>query len=95
LNSHFDRPPEGNYLADSKFATGLIVCDHPLFDLFPLSIAMGAFYDLLGNAIEIALKVRLPCTIGKLLTKDESDRSWVPGTSGIASSGIGGYVGMP
>jgi hypothetical protein len=40
---------------------------------------MGAFYDLLGYAIDIAPKVRLPWAIGNRLIKDESDRSWVPG----------------
>jgi hypothetical protein len=43
---------------------------------------MGAFYDLLGNAINIALKVRLPWAIGNPLIKDESDCSWVPGDIG-------------
>jgi hypothetical protein len=38
----------------------------------------GAFYDLLGNAIDIALKVRLPWEIGNQLIKDESGRPWVP-----------------
>jgi hypothetical protein len=98
LNSHFNHSPEGSCLAENKFATGPIVCDHLLFDLFSLSIAMGAFYDLLVNAIDIALRVRLPWVIGNVLIKDESDRSWVSGfqgTLGIASSGIGGSVGMP
>jgi hypothetical protein len=40
---------------------------------------MGAFYNLLGNAIDIALKVRLPWAIRNPLIKDESDRFWVPG----------------
>jgi hypothetical protein len=55
-----------------------MVCNHPLFDLFQLSIAMAAFYDLLGNAIVIVLKVRLPWATGNPLIKDENDRSWVP-----------------
>jgi hypothetical protein len=40
---------------------------------------MGTFYDLLGHAIDIVLKVRLPWAIGNPLIKDESDRSLVPG----------------
>jgi hypothetical protein len=82
LNSHTDYPPEGSCLAEGKFATGLTVCDQPLFDLFPLSIAMGAFYDFLGNVIDIALKVPLPWAIGNPLIKGESDRSWVPADIG-------------
>jgi hypothetical protein len=75
LNFHFDHPSEGSCLAESKFATGPIVCDHPLFDLFPLSIAMGAIYDLLGNVIDVAPKVRFSWAIGNLLIKNESDHS--------------------
>jgi hypothetical protein len=82
LNSDFDHSPEGICLAESKFAIGPIVCDHPLFDLFRLSIAMGAFYDLLGNAIDIVLKVRLPWAIGNPLIKDENYRASVPGDMG-------------
>jgi hypothetical protein len=95
LNSHFDHPPEGSCLAESKFATGPIVCDHPLFDLFPLSIAMGAFYDLLGNAIDIALKVPLPWAIWNPLIKTKAIVPGFLGTLGIASSGIADSVGMP
>jgi hypothetical protein len=95
LTSHFDHPPEDSCLAERKIATGPIVCDHPLFDLFQLSIAMGTFYDFLGNAVDITLEVWLPWVIGNPLTNMKAIVLGFQGTSRIASSGIGGSVGLP
>jgi hypothetical protein len=43
-----------------------------VFDLFPLSTAMGPFYDFLGNASDIALKVPLLWATGNSLIKEKA-----------------------